>query len=105
MQCNFVFLTHSMFSKGNKRTPDVSFGETERKIHRDPAGNPSREILTTSRTLLPLSHCTHSREAEVKSAYNSQARGLSRLQLSFSLSPLGTLPTPGPSDSSRSEEE
>ena len=64
MQCNFVFLTHSMFIKGNKRTPDVSFGERERKIHRDPAGNPSRNLLTTSQTLLPLSHWTHGRGAK-----------------------------------------
>ena len=43
-----------------------------------------------SRTLLPLSHWTHGRGAEV---YNSHAIGLSWLQLSLSLSPLGTLPS------------
>ena len=43
---------------------DVSFGERERKIHRDPAGNWTRDLLNTSRTLLPLSHWTHGRGAE-----------------------------------------
>ena len=71
MQCNFVFLTHSMFSKGNKRTPDVSFGKRERKIHSDPAGNQTWDLLITSQMLLPLSHWTNGRGAEVKSAYNT----------------------------------
>ena len=31
---------------------DVSFGERERKIHRDPAGNRTRDLPITSRTLL-----------------------------------------------------
>ena len=63
---------------------DVRFGERERKIHRDPAGNRTWDLLITRQALLPLSHWTHG-----KSAYNSHAKGLSRLQLSFSLSPLG----------------
>ena len=35
----------------------------ERKIHKDPAGNWTRNSITSS-TLLPLSHWTHSRGAE-----------------------------------------
>ena len=41
---------------------DVSFGERERKIHRDPAGNRTQDL--TIQTLLPLSHWTHGRGAE-----------------------------------------
>ena len=37
---------------------DVSFGERGRKIHRDPAGNQTRDLPITSQTLLPMSHWT-----------------------------------------------
>ena len=43
---------------------DVSFGERERKIHRDPTGNRTQDFPITRRTLLPLSHWTHSRGTE-----------------------------------------
>ena len=43
---------------------DVSFGERERKIHRDPTGNWTQDLPITRQTLLPLSHWTHSRGAK-----------------------------------------
>ena len=73
----------------------ISFGERERKIHKDPAGNWTRDLPVTSWTLLPLSHWTHGRgvEARLHIHCSSHARGLSQLQLSFSFSQLETLPT------------
>ena len=43
---------------------DVSFGERERKVHRDPAENRTQDLLNTSWILLPLSHWTHGRGVE-----------------------------------------
>ena len=53
-----------------------------------PAGIRTQDLLSTSQTLLPLSHWAHGRGAEARLYITAQARGLSRFQLSFSLSRL-----------------
>ena len=43
---------------------DVSFGEREKKMHKDPAGNWTQDLPITSVMLLSLSHWTHGRGVE-----------------------------------------
>ena len=71
---------------------DISFGERERKIYRDPPGNCTQDLPITNSTLLSLSHWTHGRAAEASLLITSRPRGLSQLQLSFSLTQLNALP-------------
>ena len=69
---------------------DASFGEREKSTEKilGPAGIRTQDLLSTSQTLLPLSHWAHGRGAEARLHITAQARGLSRFQLSFSLSRL-----------------
>ena len=74
---------------------DVSFGERERKSHRDPAGNWTWELPITSPMLLPQSHWSHGRGAKASlhiTAMLEASADSSCLSLSLPLSPLDTLP-------------
>ena len=53
------------FLAGGNQISNLMYAlERERKIHRGSAGNRTRDLPITSRTLLPLSHWTHGRGAE-----------------------------------------
>ena len=67
----------------------IKVGGRERKVHRDPIQLGIELGTFYALTTEPLDPWQRSRS---KSAYKSQARGLSRLQLSFFLSPSNTLP-------------